>query len=397
MTSKFLITPILGTALILAACAETSTASAASDKTSTLWAEAPKADVTYTVETVADGLDHPWSLAFLPDGDMLVTERTGKLKRLKTDGSITTVMDFNTLDEFPVHHTTRSQAGLFDVVLHPDFEANNLVYISYAAKVGDGKNTLILMRYTLGEDGLSNGERLFTASPARKQSNHYGARIIFLPDGTLMMPHGEAFHFREKAQDLDNHFGKIIRLNADGSVPKDNPFVNTDGALPEIWSYGHRNPQGIILGQDGHVYSNEHGPKGGDEINRIEGGKNYGWPVITYGVDYSGARISPFQARDGMEQPLAHFVPSIAPSGFAQYAGDAFPDWQGDLFISALAKKHVRHVEMNGDGTLGAQTELFGELGERFRDVRVGPDGLLYLLTEDKSGADSRVLRISPK
>ena len=203
-------------------------------------------------------------------------------------------------------------------------------------------------------------------------------------------------HSREEAQKLNNHFGKIVRLNEDGSVPADNPFVGQEGALPEIWSYGHRNPQGIILSSDGRVLENEHGPAGGDEINHIKPGANYGWPTVTYALDYSGGRISPFEALEGTEQSLVHFTPSIAPSGFAQYSGEAFPDWQGDLFASALALKHVRHIEMNSDGSLGKQQELFGELDMRFRDVRNGPDGFLYLLTEEPD-AQSRILRIRPK
>jgi len=262
-------------------------------------------------------------------------------------------------------------------------------------------NTLLLMRFEyVGDEtgpSLSNGKQLFAASPARVQGNHYGARITFMPDGTLLMPVGDAFHFREEAQNLDNHFGKIIRLNGDGSVPKDNPFITKEGALPEIWSYGHRNPQGILLAADGRVLENEHGPAGGDEINEIKRGANYGWPSVTYALDYSGGRVSPFEALDGTEQSLVHFTPSIAPSGFAQYSGEKFADWQGDLFLSALALRHVRHIDMKPDGSLGDQKELFGELNARFRDVRSGPDGCLYLLTEDESGAESKILRVMPK
>ncbi len=386
---------------LLAACSNQG-ASSSGDKTSVAVGRVDAGPVNYDIQTVAEGLDHPWSLAFLPTGDMLVTERTGKLKRVGTDGTVETIYDFNSGEAFPkVLHGTGKQAGLFDVVLHPAFEENRLVYISYAAEQDDGKNTLLLMRFKYAGDGdkarLTDGEQIFAASPSRPQGNHYGARIIFLPDDTLLMPVGDAFHFREEAQKLDNHFGKIVRLNDDGSVPKDNPFAGKDGALPEIWSYGHRNQQGILLAADGRVFENEHGPAGGDEINEIKRGKNYGWPTVSYGLDYSGGRISPFEAMDGTEQSLVHFTPSIAPSGFAQYSGEAFPNWQGDLFLSALALKHVRHVEMNADGSLGKQAELFGELGARFRDVRAGPDGYLYLLTEDEGGPTSKILRVVPK
>ena len=358
------------------------------------------APVNYEIQTIADGLDHPWSIAFLPDGDMLVTQRTGALLLIGKDGSKQTVHDFNSNGEFSkVHFGDGIQAGVFDVVLHPNFAENSLVYVSYAGLEEDGKNTLILMRFRYSngptQPKLVEGEQLFAASPSRIQGNHYGGRLIFLPDGTLMMPIGEAFHFREEAQDLDNHFGKIVRLNDDGSVPQDNPFADTPGAMPEIWSFGHRNPQGIILAADGRVLENEHGPAGGDEINEIKRGANYGWPTVTYALDYSGGRVSPFEALDGTEQSLVHFTPSIAPSGFAQYSGAVFPDWEGDLFVSALALKHVRHIEMNADGSLGKQQELFGELDLRFRDVRSGPDGYLYLLTEEE-GSESRVLRVAP-
>lgn len=385
----------------LAACSNQG-ASSNGTKTSEAAGRMAAAPVNYTVETVADGLDHPWSLAFLPDGNMLVTERSGKLKHIAADGTTTLVYDFGSGEEHPkVHVSDGAQAGLFDVALHPEFAENGFVYISYAAEQDDGKNTLLLMRFVYSNEGgkpqIASGKQIFAASPSRIQGNHYGARIIFLPDGTLMMPVGDAFHFREEAQKLDNHFGKTVRLNADGSAPKDNPFVEQEGALPEIWSYGHRNPQGIILAADGRVFENEHGPAGGDEINEIKRGANYGWPTASYGLDYSGGRISPYEAFEGTEQSLVHFTPSIAPSGFAQYAGEAFPDWQGDLFLSALALKHVRHVDMNADGSLGKQAELFGELDARFRDVRTGPDGYLYLLTEDQSGPASKILRVRPK
>ncbi|WP_109355444.1 PQQ-dependent sugar dehydrogenase [Sphingorhabdus sp. EL138] len=392
---------LLAMGLVVASCSNQG-ASTSGEKSSQLAGRVDAAPVNYRFETVADGLDHPWSLAFLPDGDMLVTQRTGKLLHIGKDGKQQTIYDFNLGEKLPkVHFGDGMQAGLFDVVLHPQFETSRFVYISYAAKQGDDENTLLLMRFELADDGavpkLANGKQLFAAAPARIQGNHYGARIAFQPDGTLLMPVGDAFHFREEAQNLDNHFGKIVRLNDDGSVPEDNPFVGKPGARAEIWSYGHRNPQGIIVDADGRVLENEHGPAGGDEINEIKRGANYGWPTVTYALDYSGGRVSPFEALDGTEQPLVHFTPSIAPSGFAQYAGEAFPDWQGDLFLSALALKHVRHVEMNADGSLGKQQELFGELNARFRDVRTGPDGHLYLLTEDQSGPNSKILRIVPK
>lgn len=380
-------------------------ASDVGDKTSVLAGRMDAAPVNYTIETVAAKIDRPWSIAFLPDdvagGGMLVTEQTGKLLHIGKDGAKYTVHDFTRGVPYPVAHFAEgAQAGLFDVKLHPGFADNRKLYIAYAAKTDDSASTLVLMRFDLAqEDGklkLVKGEELFSAAPARTQSVHYGGRMIFLPDGTLLLTTGDAFHYREEAQDLGNHFGKIIRLRDDGSVPADNPFVKQEGARPEIWSYGHRNPQGIILAADGRVLVNEHGPAGGDEINHIEPGRNYGWPTVTYALDYSGSRVSPYEAYPGTQQPLVHFTPSIAPSGFAQYNGDKFPEWQGDLFLSALALKHVRHVEMNSDGSLGDQQELFGELNVRFRDVRSGPDGFMYLLT-DEGANKGRVLRVMPK
>ena len=375
-------------------------ASSLGEKTSAASGRVEAGPVNYKVETVAEGLDHPWSLAFLPNGDMLVTERTGRLKHVSTAGKTQTVFDFNTLTEHGVHYGNGLQAGLFDVVPDPNFASNKQLYISYAAKQAEDENTLRLMRYRYVEGDapkLDDGVELFLASPARVQGNHYGARIAFLPDGTLVMPVGDAFHFREKAQDLSTHFGKTVRLNRDGSPPTDNPFIGQDDALPEIYTYGHRNPQGLLLAADGRLLAHEHGPAGGDEINALKAGANYGWPTVSYGIDYSGSRISPYEAYPDTEQSLVHFTPSIAPSGFAQYSGDAFPDWQGDLFLGALALTHVRHVEVNADGTLGAQAELFVELGERIRDVRTGPDGYLYLLTESKDGPTSKILRVVPK
>ncbi|MEM7781280.1 MAG: PQQ-dependent sugar dehydrogenase [Pseudomonadota bacterium] len=386
---------------LLAASCSNQGASDVGEKTSQLAGRVDAGPVNYAIETVAEGLDYPWSLAFLPDGDMLITQRTGALLLVDGGGNASEVFDFNDTSALggdlpPVHWGDGMQAGMFDVVLHPNFADNGLIYIAYAGKVDEEENTLFLARFTYSDGKLSNPEQLFAGSPSRVQGNHYGGRMIFLRDGTLLLTTGEAFHFREEAQDLDNHFGKIVRLNDDGTVPADNPFVGEDGALPEIWSYGHRNPQGIILAADGRVLENEHGPAGGDEINHITRGANYGWPTVTYALDYSGGRVSPYEALDGTEQSLVHFTPSIAPSGFAQYSGEAFPDWQDDLFVSALALQHVRHIDMMADGSLGKQRELFGELGVRFRDVRPGPDGFLYLLTEEP-GAASRILRVVPQ
>lgn len=263
----------------LSACSEDG-ASPRGERSSEAHGRAPAAAVNYELETIAEKLDLPWSLAFLPGGDMLLTERSGAVKHVGASGEVKKIFDFAELEESPVHFVRSGQAGLFEVSLHPSFETNRLVYFSYAGKVSEATNTLMLMRFKLedGPDGprLTGGEKLFAAKPDRPQYNHYGARIAWMPDGTLLIPHGEAFHFREKAQTLDNHFGKLIRLNDDGSAPSDNPFVGRAGALPEIYSYGHRNQQGVLIGRDGEIYLHEHGPAGGDEINRIKKGANYG-------------------------------------------------------------------------------------------------------------------------
>ena len=240
---------------------------------------------------------------------------------------------------------------------------------------------------------LTNVETIFKASPSRRTANHYGAKMVFLKDGTLLITSGDGFSYREMAQDLDNHFGKVIRVNDDGSIPEDNPFVSIPGAKPEIWSYGHRNLQGIVINSDGSVvYEHEHGPRGGDELNIIEKGKNYGWPAITYGIDYSGALISPFKEKEGMEQPIKYWVPSIAPSGMTFYDGDLFPDWKGSLFISALVPGDVRRISLNGTEVIDEEI-LFNSLG-RIRNVVSAPDGSLVLAIDSRKG---KIIRVVPK
>ncbi len=340
----------------------------------------------YTLHTVAEGLAFPWSLAFLPEGDILVTEREGRLRVIR-DGNLLPDPVTGVPDIY-----VAGQGGLMDIRLHPDFAQNRLVYLSYAHGDGDA-NQLRVARAEYADGALSNLEVIFGSEPMKETPVHYGARLAFLPDGTVLITSGDDFIHRERAQVLDNHFGKTLRLNDDGTIPEDNPFLATDGALPAIWSYGHRNQQGLLVDPaSGRVYLHEHGPMGGDELNIIEPGKNYGWPVATYGVDYSGARISPFQERPGMEMPMEHWVPSIAPGGMTLYDGEAFPAWQGDIFIAALANMTVRRLDME-NGEVRDQETLFAEVEERFREVRTGPDGYLYLLTDS---ADGRVIQVRP-
>lgn len=346
----------------------------------------PLAPEDYTITVVADSLDHPWSLAFLPDGRLLVTERSGQL-RIIDEGTASAPVD----GVPPVF--ARSQGGLFDVVLHPEYESNGWLYLSYAHGTADA-NATRLARARLEGNSLVDVTVLFTASPPKNTAVHYGGRMAFLPDRTLLLGIGDGFDFREQAQRNDSHLGSFVRLNDDGSVPTDNPFIDDATSKPEIWSYGHRNPQAIVVHPDtGIILSNEHGPAGGDEINLMEPGLNYGWPIATYGDDYSGAAISPFTHYPGTQQPVLYWTPSIAPAGMAVGHGDAFPALQGDWLIAALKAKEVRRVHVNDDQTL-TQQSLFGELGMRLRDIRVAGDGSLFLLTDSSEG---KLLHVTPR
>jgi glucose/arabinose dehydrogenase len=359
------------------------------------------ADDQFTVETVAEGLDFPWSIAFLPDGDMLVTELTGQL-RLIDDGELV---------EAPISGTPEviygGQGGLSDVVLHPDFAANKLVYLTYSAARDKG-NTLVVARAEFTGSALENFEVIFEADAYRSTLVHYGARMTFLPDGTFMVTSGDGFDYREQAQNTDNHFGAMLRLNDDGTVPADNPYVGDDGVRDEIYSYGHRNPQAIVYdASTGRIYENEHGAQGGDEINIIEPKGNYGWPLATYGLDYSGAYVSPLTEFEGSTQPLTYWTPSIAPSGMAVVSGEAFSDWEGDLLVTALAAgnveafadRNLRRVIID-DGELAGEEAIRvavpdaeGDDTPRLRDVRMAPDGSIYVLTDGEGG---HVLRLVP-
>jgi glucose/arabinose dehydrogenase len=349
----------------------------------------PAAVVTagYKVTEIARGLDHPWSMAFLPDGSMLVTERVGRLRMIKNGAllpqPITGVP--------PVH--TGSQAGLFDIVLHPNFAQNNVVFLTYAAGTAAANGTQVA-RARFDGNALHDLQVIFKAMPLKDTDNHYGGRMAFFPDGTFALTIGEGFEYREQAQNLSSDLGKIVRLNEDGTIPQDNPFIGQPSVRPEIYTWGHRNEQGLIFdAPSGRLYETEHGPRGGDELNIIVAHKNYGWPVITYGMDYSGAYVSPYTQRPGMEQPVIYWTPSIAPSGLAMYRGDKFPAWKGDLFVGALAFKHLRRVHLDESGNVVSQEQLLNNLHWRIRDVRAAPDGYLYVCTDEPDG---RVLRLEP-
>ncbi|HSD52450.1 MAG TPA: PQQ-dependent sugar dehydrogenase [Candidatus Methylomirabilis sp.] len=338
------------------------------------------------VQTVARGLEHPWALAFLPDGRMLVTERSGRLRTVERDGRLS-----EPLAGVP-QVQARGQGGLLDVALDPRFAENRLVYLSFA-EPGEGGAGTAVARGRLGEGRLEDVRVIYRQQPKVEGSNHFGSRLVFARDGTLFVTQGDRYSYREQAQDLSVGLGKIVRINPDGSIPRDNPFVGRAGVRPEIWSYGHRNVQGAALHpQTGQLWTAEHGARGGDELNRPEAGKNYGWPVITYGVDYSGARIGEGTAKPGMEQPVYYWDPVIAPSGMTFYTGQAYPDWKGSILIGSLRPGLLVSLTLEG-GRVAREERYLGDLGERIRDVRQGPDGLLYLLTDSRDG---RILRVMP-
>ena len=336
----------------------------------------PAAASGYKLDTLIDNLDAPWGLAILPSGDMLITQLGGDL-RLIRNGRLVETPIANVPDSFYA-----GQGGLMDIVLHPDYAQNQLVYLSLA--VGKYRaNALRVVRGKFNGSALENVQTVFESAPTKNTAAHYGGRMAFLPDKTLLITVGEGFDLREEAQNLGNHFGTTIRVTDSGKVPSDNPFTERAGAQPEIWSYGHRNAQAIVVDrQSGRVFQAEHGPRGGDELNLIEPGNNYGWPIATFGLDYSGARISPYTEYEGMAQPLLHWTPSIAPSAMVLYRGAQFPQWDGDIFVTSLVFNYVVRVDMQG-GTPNKQEIMFEEIDARLRDIHVGADGALYLLSDD--------------
>lgn len=343
----------------------------------------------FSVETVAKGLDHPWGLAFLPNGSYLVSERGGKLFHIAKDGGSRTE-----ITGLPKNLRAAGQGGLFDIALAPDYTKSRLIYFAYTGEA-NGKNNTEVARGILdvGKGTLSDVKTIFAAQPKLKGNNHYGGKLLFGPDGKLYITLGERFDYLEMVQKPDNHLGTLIRINPDGSVPDDNPFVKDRSKKPaEAFTYGHRNVQGIALRPGTtEIWTHEHGPKGGDEINILKAGTNYGWPAITYGVDYSGFPISDKTEMEGMAQPLLHWTPSIAPSGMAFYNGSRFPQWKGDLFVGTLAGMHLRRLEIKGDEV--TEQEVLLPDSARIRDVRAGPDGFIYLLTDDSDGA---LVRLKP-
>ena len=349
---------------------------------------------TVRLDPVVEGLQFPWGLVFLPDDSMLVTERPGNLRHVSADGTIS-----DPIAGVP-EVVFAGQGGLLDVALDPAFETNRYVYMSFA-EAGDerGTNSTAVARGVLSEDmsQLSDVEIIFSQQPKLPSNLHFGSRLTFDNDGYLFITTGErsAAEFRVQAQDLDSHLGKVIRIMPDGSVPEDNPFTGTEGALPEIWSYGHRNVQGAALHPEtGELWVAEHGPRGGDELNKIVASGNFGWPLLTDGTEYSGRPIDPpAELPDDLVEAEWTWVPSPAPSGLAFYTGDLFPDWQGDAFMGALAGTDLIRIDLEGEEVVGDEF-LFGDgFPHRIRDVVQGPDGALYLVTDADRG---QILRLSP-
>jgi len=367
-------------AAFLAACSAGSPPSLAEDRV----IETEKGPIRITA--VAQGLEHPWGLEFLPDGRMLVTERPGRLRIVNTDGTLSAPLG----GVPPVRAV--GQGGLLDVALDPGFADNRLVYISYA-EPGDGDESgTAVARGRLTDAGLEQVEVLFRQVPKVDSKHHYGSRLVFDRSGRLFITLGDRGNQRPLVQDLTTHIGKVIRLERDGSVPADNPFVGRDGVLPEVFSFGHRNIQGAALHPaSGELWTHEHGPRGGDEVNITRAGLNYGWPVITYGREYHGPAIGEGTEKAGMEQPLHYWVPSIAPSGMAFYTAEAIPGWQGNLLVGALAAQQVARLVLSADNKVVHEERI--PIGERVRDVVQGPDGAVYLLTD--TGNASRILRLT--
>jgi glucose/arabinose dehydrogenase len=339
------------------------------------------------VDTVASGLEHPWGLALLPDGRILVTERPGRLRVVDRNGTLS-----QPLAGVPAV-LARGQGGLLDVAIDPRFADNRLVYLAYAEPADDGTSGTAVARGRLGDAGLENVQVIYRQTPKVRSNMHFGSRMVFDREGRLFITQGDRYNQRPLVQDLSTTVGKVVRINADGSIPRDNPFVSRQGARPEIWSYGHRNVQAAALHpQSGQLWTVEHGARGGDELNHPQAGKNYGWPLITYGVDYSGVRIGEGTQREGMEQPVYYWDPVIAPSGMTFYTGDAFPDWRGNAFVGSLNPGALVRLTIDNDRVTREERYL-GSIG-RVRDVQQGPDGFLYLVTDEANGS---LLRVSPR
>jgi glucose/arabinose dehydrogenase len=344
-------------------------------------------DAPVRVDTVARGLEHPWALAFLPDGRILVTERPGRLRIVDRSGTLSPP-----LGGVPTV-AARGQGGLLDVAVDPRFADNRLIYLSFSEPADDGTSGTSVARGRLGAAGLENVQVIYRQAPKVRSEMHFGSRLVFDREGRLFITQGDRYNQRPLVQDLSTDVGKVVRINADGTIPRDNPFVGRQGARPEIWSYGHRNVQAAALHpQTGELWTVEHGARGGDELNHPEAGKNYGWPVITYGIDYSGVRIGEGTQREGMEQPVYYWDPVIAPSGMTFYTGDAFRDWRGSAFVGSLSPGGLVRLTID-NGRVTREERYLRNLG-RVRDVQQGPDGFLYLVID---ASNAPLVRVAPR
>ena len=353
----------------------------------TLWLPGAAALTDYNLQVVATGLNHPWSITFLPNGSYLVAMRSGEVRRVSREGKVS-----SPLAGLPDSYVA-SQGGYFDIVLDPEFATNSRIYLSFAYGTSKQNGTRIV-RGVLRDNSVEEVTPIFTTSPLKDTPVHYGGRLQFLSDGTLLMTTGDGFEYREAAQDRFNLLGKIVRIHSDGRIPRDNPFADGDQGHPAVWSYGHRNPQGLALDSaSGRIYAHEHGAMGGDELNLITPDTNYGWPAVTKGINYSGAYVSPLRSAPGVAEPLTYWSRSVGASGLTIYTGDSFPAWRNALFLGTLVDEDVRMMRLE-DGEVVDEQIMFSEIEERIRDVRTGPDGLLYLLTDSPQG---KVIRVAPK
>ncbi|MDE5111867.1 MAG: PQQ-dependent sugar dehydrogenase [Trichodesmium sp. St7_bin2_1] len=372
----------------------TQTQSKSRENSSVSNAENIDSTLDYRKITLVENLEHPWSLAWLPDGEILITERPGRLRIIR-DGNLDQISIAGVPQVFAM-----GQGGLLDVSVHPRFAENRLIYLTYSQGDRSGNRTRIA-RARLENNTLGDLRVIFEVSQSKPGAQHFGSRIIWLADGTLVASIGDGGNppiefngefIRQQAQNRNSHLGKVIRLNDDGSIPSNNPFATSKDAKPALWSYGHRNIQGMTLDPTrNRVWATEHGSRGGDELNLIERGENYGWPVVTHSREYSGGLISPETSRPGLVDPKVIWTPSIAPSGLAFYNGDRFPQWRGNLFAGGLVSQDIRRIELDEGGNVIAQHSI--PIGQRVRDVRQGPDGLLYILTDDQNG---QLIRLEP-
>ena len=375
--------PLRSSLLTAAALAVTAPAAFAANET------VPSEAGTLRISIVTDGLDRPWAFEFLPDGSMLVTEKGGTMRLVSAEGEVgEAIANVPAVED-------GGQGGLLDVALDPDFAASRMIYFTYS-EGGEGGNSTAIGKARLSNDGgkLETVSKIFTQLPKYDGDKHFGSRIVFDREGHLFAGFGERSDaaIREKAQILDNHLGKVVRIDRDGSVPADNPFVGRSDAKPEIWSYGHRNIQGGALHpKTGTVWFSEHGPKGGDEVNVVEPGRNYGWPLVSYGVNYNGTPVGTGRrSGEGLAQPIHYWTPVIGASGMAFYTGDAVPGWKGSVFFGGLATEDLVRVTFDGTKRVGEE-RLLGYLGKRIRDVKQGPDGAIFVATDD-----GEIIRVGP-